>query len=74
MAGYVYVDTQAIKASEWKLEIGSYEGEVTAEEFAARHNLIALNDNSDEASLTYVFIGERKNVIEAFDDYSINIS
>lgn len=73
MSGYVFVDTKVTRNSEWTLEIGSYRGDVTAEEFAARHNLIAVNDNADESELTYIFIGSRENVIAAFDAYTLSL-
>ena len=39
---------------EWSFAVEHYNGSITAEEFAALHNVLAVNDNADDS---YQFIG-----------------
>lgn len=50
------------------LVVDNYRGNVTAEEFANRHGLIAVNDN-DSDSLSYRFVGDYVSTVEAVEDY-----
>lgn len=73
MSGYVYVDVDKQDETNWTLEIKSYSGSVTAEEFAAQYGLIAVNDNAmDEEDMVYAFVGPRSNALKAFDAYMSN--
>lgn len=74
MSGYVYVDVDKQDETNWTLEIKSYSGSVTAEEFAVQHGLIAVNDNAlYEEDMVYAFVGLRSNVLKAFDAYLSNV-
>lgn len=74
MSGYVYVDVDNQDEANWTLEIKSYSGSVTAEEFAVQHGLIAVNDNAvDEEDMVYAFVGQRSKVLKAFDAYLSNV-
>lgn len=70
----VYVESNKANSQEWRLNIEVYSGDETAEEFAVKHRLIALNNNDDDESLSYVFIGTEDNVKEAFEDYVLRTS
>ena len=51
---------------EWSFAVEHYNGSITAEEFAALHNVLAVNDNADDS---YQFIGSEENVKKAFESY-----
>lgn len=69
----VHIEPSDVNSQEWRLNIEVYSGNETAEEFAVEHRLIALNNNADDESLSYVFIGTESNVKQAFEEYLLRI-
>ena len=52
--------------AEWGFVVDKYDGVITAEEFAVRNNVMAVNDNSEGS---YQFVGSQSDVEQAYKEY-----